>query len=64
MMLEVGAPHGWGPKRLTAEQLAVVMERLRAAASEGAADVTLLREGTTEVPAEGEFVFVGRGGGC
>lgn len=56
MMLEVGAPHGWGPKRLTADQLAVVMQRLRAAATEGSADVTLLREGTTEVPAEGEWL--------
>lgn len=54
MMLDVGAPHGWGPKRLTAEQLQLVLERLTAAAQEGSADVTVLRQGTTEVPGEGE----------
>lgn len=54
MMLDVGAPHGWGPQRLTAEQLQLVLERLTAAAQEGSADVTVLRQGTTEVPGEGK----------
>jgi hypothetical protein len=54
IMLDVGAPHGWGPKRLTEDQLQVVLARLTSAAQEGGADVTLLRQGTTEVPGEGE----------
>lgn len=58
MMLDVGAPHGWGPKRLTAEQLQAVLERLTWAAREGSADVTVLRQGTTEVPGEGGGVVV------
>lgn len=53
MMLDVGAPHGWGPKRLSAQQLQLVLERLTSAAREGSADVTVLRQGTTEVPGEG-----------
>lgn len=52
-MLDVGAPHGWGPKRLTEDQLQVVLARLTSAAQEGGADTTLLRQGTTEVPGEG-----------
>jgi hypothetical protein len=54
MMVDVGAPHGWGPKRLTPEQLALVLERLTSAAREGGADATVLRQGTSEVPGEGE----------
>jgi hypothetical protein len=58
MMLEVGAPHGWGPQRLSAAQLQDVLDRLTAAAQEGSADVTLLRQGTTEVQAGGEGLDV------
>jgi hypothetical protein len=54
MMLEVGAPHGWGPQRLSAAQLQDVLDRLTVAAQEGSADVTLLRQGTAEVQAGGE----------
>jgi hypothetical protein len=55
LLLEVGSPAGWGPQRLSAAQRAAVLARLKEAAAErGVADVTLLREGTTEVPGEGE----------
>jgi len=54
VMLDVGGAHGWGPRRLTAPQLEVVLERLTAAAAEGGADATVFRRGTTEVPGEGE----------
>jgi hypothetical protein len=53
-MVDVGAPHGWGPKRLSPEQLTLVLARLTAAAQEGGADATVLRQGTSEVPGEGE----------
>ena len=61
MMLEVGAPHGWGPQRLSAAQLQDVLDRLTAAAQEGSADVSLLRQGTTEVQAGGEGPNVQQG---
>lgn len=53
MMIEVGAPHGsWGPTRLTAQQLERVLTAMKDTAAAGAADVVVLRQGTTETAAE------------
>jgi hypothetical protein len=54
VMLEVGAPQGWGPSRLTPQQLQQVLEALQQAAAKGGADATVLRQGSTEMAAEGE----------
>jgi hypothetical protein len=54
VMLEVGAPQGWGPSRLTAQQLEQVLAALQQAAAKGGADATVLRQGSTEMAAEGE----------
>lgn len=53
MMLEVGAPHGWGPTRLNSQQLERVLSALHHTADNGNADATVLRQGSTEVAAEG-----------
>ena len=53
-MLEVGAPQGWGPSRLSSSQLAEVLAALQQAAAKGGADTTVLRQGSTEMAAEGE----------
>lgn len=55
MMIEVGAPHGsWGPTRLTEQQLERVLTAMKDTAAAGGADVVVLRQGVTEVAAEGE----------
>jgi hypothetical protein len=54
VMLEVGAPQGWGPSRLSSQQLARVLAALQQAAAQGGADATVLRQGSTEMAAEGE----------
>jgi hypothetical protein len=53
-MLEVGAPQGWGPSRLTSQQLQQVLAALQQAAKKGGADATVLRQGSTEMAAEGK----------
>lgn len=60
VMLEVGAPQGWGPSRLDSSQLGHVLAALQQAAAKGGADATVLRQGSTEMAAEGE---AGQGGG-
>jgi hypothetical protein len=57
VMLEVGAPQGWGPSRLTSQQLQQVLAALQQAAKKGGADATVLRQGSTEMAAEGEHVW-------
>eukprot|EP00879_Flechtneria_rotunda_P004973 GHRR01005249.1.p1 GENE.GHRR01005249.1~~GHRR01005249.1.p1 ORF type:complete len:692 (+),score=252.35 GHRR01005249.1:378-2453(+) len=57
VMLEVGAPHGWGPTKLNQQQLQQVLGRMRAVADAGEADVLLLREGSTQIAAEGGIVI-------
>lgn len=47
-VLDVGAPNGWGPQGLTPEQLAKVLDRLRAAAGKVEADVSVIREHAVE----------------
>ncbi|WIA29284.1 hypothetical protein OEZ86_011789 [Tetradesmus obliquus] len=56
VMLEVGAPQGWGPSRLDSSQLGHVLAALQQAAAKGGADATVLRQGSTEMAAEGGVV--------
>lgn len=49
-VLEVGAPNGWGPCGLTEDQLALALDRVRAAADRAGGDVTVLRQRAIETP--------------
>ena len=53
-LVEVGAPDGWGPLGLMADQLGAVLERLRAAMSTAHADVTVLRRRQVHIPTMGD----------
>ncbi|KAG2455073.1 hypothetical protein HYH02_000895 [Chlamydomonas schloesseri] len=50
MMLEVGAPLGWGPVGLTAEQLGACLVRIRAAVEPLQVDATVVCQRTTQLP--------------
>jgi len=53
-LVEVGAPDGWGPLGLTADQLDAVLERLRVAMNAAHADVTVLRQRQVHIPTMGD----------
>ncbi len=50
MMLEVGAPLGWGPVGLTAEQVGACLDRIRAAVEPLHVDATVVCQRTTQLP--------------
>lgn len=55
VVLEVGMSSGWGPSCLSAEQLAVVMTKLKQRAGTLSADVRVLRERCVDMAAAGNM---------
>eukprot|EP00798_Chlamydomonas_sp_ICE-L_P029190 gene29190-31090_t len=49
IVLQVGAPNGWGPVGMTKEQLANCLDKMQKAATENATQLTVIRELTCEI---------------